>query len=107
MIDEISKRHGVGEHANGREAHPDIKPYDAVMLKMIKEMENADAQKQAAKDKQAFKHSTMLSHEFLLCTPLVNMSKRTEAVLNKEGEEIEEESAPSSVSTTSSAPKRV
>ena len=51
MIEECSKRHGVGKYAIGREAHPDLTPYDSIMLKMIKEMEDAEARKKAEKGK--------------------------------------------------------
>ena len=108
MIEEVSKRHGVGKFSTGFESHSDITPYDELMLKMIKEIEKAEAQKQAAKDKQAAKYSSMLAHESNMC-PVINMTKRTNAVMNEEGEEIEEALPSTSVSSslTSASGKRL
>mmetsp|Transcript_33207 Transcript_33207/g.65930 ORF Transcript_33207/g.65930 Transcript_33207/m.65930 type:complete len:201 (+) Transcript_33207:939-1541(+) len=86
MIEEVSKRHGVGKFATGFESHPDITAYDELMLKMIKEIEKAEAQKQAAKDKQAANNSSMLAHESNM-RPVINMTKRTNTVMNEEGED--------------------
>ena len=90
MVEEVSKRHGVGEFADGREAHPDVTPYDNLMLKMVEEMTKQEQAKKSEADKKSFKNSSMLAHEKTLC-PVVNMTKKTKAVLDEEGEEIEPE----------------
>lgn len=91
MVDEVSKRHGVGKFAEGREAHPDISRYDRIMLTMIKEMEQIEAAKKLEREKKERKQSSMLAHEGALCPPIVNMTKRTSQVLDEEGEVVEDE----------------
>ena len=86
MIKEVSSRHSLGDAA-GREAHPDITPYDELMLKMIKAIENKAALKKLENEKKLKKESSMLSHEKDIC-PVINFTKQTSKVFNQEGVEI-------------------
>ena len=79
MIDEVSKRHGVEDYATGFEAHPDITPYDRMMLKMVKEIKDQEAKENAEKGRKAHKHRTMLTHESNICMPIVNRTIPTNA----------------------------
>ena len=71
MIKNTQERHALGDSA-GFETHPDVTPYDALMLKMMKEIESVEAKKKFLKGKKAVKQSSMLSHESDLC-PEVNL----------------------------------
>jgi len=89
MVEEVEKRHALGDSA-GFEIHPEISPYDKVMLTMMKEIETADAKKKFEKEKKEKKNSTLLSHEKTYC-PIINVTKRTSIVFNDDGDEIAEE----------------
>jgi hypothetical protein len=91
MVDDVSKRHNVGKYANGVETHPDVSPYDSIMLKMIKEMEEEKVKKAAKKNKEDKKQSSMLHHESSMC-PVIQVCRP----LDEESDQV------SSVSTESS-----
>lgn len=87
MLEEVAARHDID--GKGFETHPNLTPYDKLMLKMTKEIKHAENIKKFEKEKKDKKRSTMLAHENTLCKPIINMTKRTKAVVNEEGEEVE------------------
>ena len=43
----VSKRHGVGQYANGFESHPDVTPFDKLVLEIIKDIEKEKLKKES------------------------------------------------------------
>jgi hypothetical protein len=65
MISDVSKRHDVGVGAAGFECHPAITPYDKLILKMIKEIEE---KKEQARLLQGITSIIRLCLFVLMCT---------------------------------------
>lgn len=87
MIEEVRSRHGLGSHA-GFETHPEMTPYDDLMLKIIKQIEDDETVKRLAKEKVARKESSMLSYEKGLLPPIIGQGKRSREVVDDEGNVI-------------------
>ena len=87
MVSATEKKHGLNDFATGFEAHPDVTPYDELMIKMIKEIGRAAEAKAAEKEKLAFKNSSCLAVERHVL-PVTKMTKATSAVLNDNGDVI-------------------
>ena len=98
MINEVSKRHGVGNYANGFETHPELTPYDILLLLMIQEREIAEEKKKLAAEKKARKFSSMLAHEDALCSPVSSVAKPASLGIDEDGEILEISEKPSSSS---------
>ena len=89
MVKATEMKHGLNTYATGFEAHPDVTPYDALMIKMIKEITKAKEEAALSKEKKAKIQSSCLSVERTLL-PHINMSKKVKTVVNDEGSVVEE-----------------
>ena len=43
----VSKRHGVGQYTKGFESHPDVTPFDKLVLEIIKDIEKEKLKKES------------------------------------------------------------
>lgn len=89
MVSSVSQKHGIGEYATGFETHPEVTPYDDIMLKMIRAIEVADQAKAEKKSKEAEKRSTLLAIEDSIL-PSYGKAKPTEKIVNDDDETVDE-----------------
>jgi hypothetical protein len=94
----IRKKHDLPEiidgvsTSQGFETHPDITPYEALIIKMIEDMDQQITKKLKEKTAETAKKNTMLSHEVnlgMVVKPRIVKPKNVPDVFNEEGVLVE------------------
>jgi hypothetical protein len=89
---DVAARHGLGRFADGFEAHPDIRPFDELQIKMYKQYTAQDAREKERsnklKEKSEIVHSKLLTYTEGLCPVIARddhpkITKAVEASTNR------------------------